>query len=190
MPLGPQEGRASSILTIIGHIVGVHVFLHFLVRFLLNDHFSWGETADGDLEPGAVGAAAPPDLQQLRPGAPPDSGGAYVLQEVLPPSRGPPDLPLQEGPASPASDAHSPRLVTFTLTPPPSAFPSSQICSRPSLTFSDFLNDFVWKDEVPLWIWEWENLRLVLMANRAFWVFLRNKEENVILKVTFKRKCD
>lgn len=106
MPLGPQEGWASSILTIIGHIVGVHIFLHFLVRILLNDHFSWGETADGDLEPGAVGATAPPDLQQLRPGAPPDLGGVYVLQEVLPPSRGPADLPLQR--------AQHPPLVMLT----------------------------------------------------------------------------
>lgn len=88
------------------------------------------------------------------------------------PRPGGPQTPPPEGPASPSGDAHSPRLVTCTLTPPPSAFPSSQVCSHPSLTFSDFLNDFFWKDEVPLWIWEWKNLRLVLMANRAFWFFL------------------
>ena len=82
MSLGPQGGRASSTLTIISPVVGVHIFLHFLFHFLLDDYFS----------------------------------------------------------------------------------------------FSDFLNDFFWKDEVPLWIWERKNLRLVLMTNKGFF-FLEAKKK-------------
>ena len=58
----------------------------------------------------------------------------------------------------PAAEPGSPRLVTFPLGH----------CPRTSLTFSDFLNDFFWKDEVPLRVWERKNLRLVLTAKTAF----------------------
>lgn len=95
---------------------------------------------------------------------------------------GPQTSPSKRAQHPPASDAHSPRLLTFTLTPPPSASPSSQICSRPSLTFSDFLNDFFWKDEVPLWIWEGKNLRLMLTANRAFWDFFKKQRRKLDFK--------
>lgn len=61
MPLGPYGGRASSTLTIISPVVGVHIFLHFLFHFLLYDHFSCGEITDDDLEPTMVSAMAPPD---------------------------------------------------------------------------------------------------------------------------------
>lgn len=61
----------------------------------------------------------------------------------------------------PAGEPSSPRLVTFPLGH----------CPRTSLTFSDFLNDFFWKDEVPLRVWERKNLRLMLTAKRAFFFF-------------------
>lgn len=61
--------------------------------------------------------------------------------------------------------------MPLTLTPLP--LPTSHLSSLPnltcpSLTFTDFLNDFFREDKVPLWIWKWKNLRLVLMANRKF----------------------
>ena len=58
---GAQGGRASSTLTIISPVVGVHIFLHFLFHFLLYDHLSCGEMTDDDLEPTMVSAVALPD---------------------------------------------------------------------------------------------------------------------------------
>ena len=58
MSLGPQGGRASSTLTIISPVVGVHIFLHFLFHFLLDDYFSCGEMTSDDLEPAMLSAVA------------------------------------------------------------------------------------------------------------------------------------
>lgn len=63
---GPGEGQGCPPLTIVRPAVGVHIFLHFLLHFFFNDHFSCGATADVYQNGGRRGPAQ--CCGRLRPG--------------------------------------------------------------------------------------------------------------------------
>lgn len=69
---------------------------------------------------------------------------------------------------------------------PDTITPGSLLPSNPepdptcqNLTFSDFVNDFFRKDEIPLWIWKWKDLRFMLMAKTM--IFVKETKKYVIL---------